>query len=134
MSWSGVRVCPERHSPLDPSEFLASWSGVRICPERHSPLDPSEFLVSWSGVRICPERHSPLDPSMSFLRAGAEYGSARSISEAWSRRMDASSTRFRAGGMSCFRISSSLLLIVSYPTWWQRSILVTRKFNNSLDK
>jgi len=50
---------------------------------------------------------------MSFFLAGAEKGSDRSMSEASRRRMDASSTRLRAGGMSCFRIWSSLLLIVS---------------------
>lgn len=58
----------------------------------------------------------PLEPSISFFRAGPEYGSCLSIAEASSSKRDASSTRSNALGMSCFRISSSELLIVSRPT------------------
>ena len=59
----------------------------------------------------------PREPSISFWRAAAEYGSVRSMSDASISNTDASSTRVRAGGMSCFKIGSSLLLIVSYPTY-----------------
>ena len=51
-----------------------------------------------------PYKILPLDPSISFFRAGAEYGSCLSMSEACSSKMDDSSTRRRAGGMSCFKI------------------------------
>lgn len=69
----------------------------------------------------------PLEPSMSFFLAGAEKGSALNISEAWRSSRDASSTRLRAGGISCLRIWSSLLLIVSYPTCIIKQIKVNNQ-------
>lgn len=48
--------------------------------------------------------------------AGPEYGSIFNIADASSSNLEASSTRCKAEGMSCFRIESSLLFIVSRPT------------------
>lgn len=59
----------------------------------------------------------PRAPSISFLRAACEYGSARSIADASSSSFDALFTRCNEPGMSCRRIWSSELLMVSRPTY-----------------
>jgi len=81
--------------------------GVECPASRRSLLVYSEMQT----VKL--HKMIPREPSMSFLRANAEYGSARSMSDASMSNTDASSTRVSAGGMSCFKIGSSLLLIVS---------------------
>ena len=52
-----------------------------------------------------------------YYLAGPENGSTLSIADASSRNLEAPSTLYSAAGMSCLRIASSLLLIVSFPTY-----------------
>uniref|UniRef100_A0A182QPQ9 Uncharacterized protein n=1 Tax=Anopheles farauti TaxID=69004 RepID=A0A182QPQ9_9DIPT len=58
----------------------------------------------------------PREPSISFLRAGPEKGSERSMRDASSSSWAAVSTRVNDDGMSCFRMSSSECCMVSCPT------------------
>ena len=59
----------------------------------------------------------PLDPSISLRRAGPENGSFLNNCDASSNNCDAVSTLNKDDGISCFKMSSSELLMVSLPTF-----------------